>query len=52
MNKFVTELHVVPSALGQMEIYCDNNGAIAQAKERRSQPLVGKRLIVAWKNRY
>ena len=27
---------MVPSALGPMEIYCDNNGAIAQAKEPRS----------------
>jgi hypothetical protein len=27
---------VVPSALGPLELYCDNNGAIAQAKEPRS----------------
>ena len=27
---------MVPSALKPMEIYCDNNGAIAQAKEPRS----------------
>ena len=37
MKKFLTELGVVPSSLGPMEIYCDNNGAIAQAKEPRSQ---------------
>ena len=36
MKTFITELGVVPSALGPMEIYCDNNGAIAQAKEPRS----------------
>jgi hypothetical protein len=36
MKKFITELGVVPSALEPMEIYCDNNGAIAQAKEPRS----------------
>jgi hypothetical protein len=27
---------VVPSVQGPMEIYCDNNGAIAQVKEPRS----------------
>ena len=36
MKNFITELGVVSSALGPMEIYCDNNGAIAQAKEPRS----------------
>ena len=36
MKDFIIELGVVPSALGPMEIYCDNNGAIAQAKEPRS----------------
>ena len=36
MKDFITELGVVPSVLGPMEIYCDNNGAIAQAKESRS----------------
>jgi hypothetical protein len=30
------ELGVVPSVQGPMEIYSDNNGAIAQAKEPRS----------------
>jgi hypothetical protein len=36
IKKFVTELGVVPSASGPLELYCDNNGAIAQAKEPRS----------------
>jgi len=27
---------VVPSAIDPMEIYCDNSGAVAQAKEPRS----------------
>ncbi|KAK8715402.1 hypothetical protein V6N13_042736 [Hibiscus sabdariffa] len=36
IKKFVTELGVVPSISDAMELYCDNNGAIAQAKEPRS----------------
>jgi hypothetical protein len=36
MKEFITELGVVPSALDPMAIYCDNNGAIANAKEPRS----------------
>ena len=36
IRKFVSELGVVPSAEGPIELYCDNNGAIAQAKEPRS----------------
>ncbi|PKI50107.1 hypothetical protein CRG98_029503 [Punica granatum] len=36
IKKFVTELAVVPSIADPMELYCDNNGAIAQAKEPRS----------------
>jgi hypothetical protein len=36
IKKFMIELGVVPSVQGPMEIYCDNNGAIAQAKEPRS----------------
>ncbi|KAK8534652.1 hypothetical protein V6N12_057296 [Hibiscus sabdariffa] len=36
IKKFVTELGVVPSISDTMELYCDNNGAIAQAKEPRS----------------
>ena len=36
MKEFISELDVVPSALDPMVIYCDNNGAIANAKEPRS----------------
>jgi len=36
MKEFITELGVVTSALDPMVIYCDNNGAIANAKEPRS----------------
>ncbi|PKI75176.1 hypothetical protein CRG98_004400 [Punica granatum] len=36
IKKFVTELVVVPSIADPVELYCDNNGAIAQVKEPRS----------------
>ncbi len=36
IRKFVSELGVLPSALLPMYLYCDNIGAIAQAKEPRS----------------
>jgi hypothetical protein len=36
IKKFMIELGVVPSVQEPMEIYCENNGAIAQAKEPRS----------------
>jgi hypothetical protein len=36
IKKFMILLGVVQSVKGPMEIYCDNNGAIAQAKEPRS----------------
>src|SRR3954463_13651090 len=36
MKEFLIELGVVPSVQKPMEIYYDNNGAIAQAKEPRS----------------
>jgi hypothetical protein len=36
MKEFISELGVVPSALDPMVIYCDNNGAIANAQEPRS----------------
>jgi hypothetical protein len=36
---FISELSVVPSASSPMDLYCDNSGAIAQAKE----PKVNKR---------
>ena len=36
IKKFITELGVVPSILDPVNLFCDNNGAIAQAKEPRS----------------
>jgi hypothetical protein len=33
---FVSELGVVPSASIHMDLYCDNSGAITQAKEPRA----------------
>ena len=36
MKEFISELGVVPNAADPMVIYCDNNGAIANAKEPRS----------------
>ena len=36
IKKFITELEVVPSIADPILLYCDNNGAIAQAKEPRS----------------
>ena len=32
----MAKLDVIPSALEGIELFCDNNGAIAQAKEPRS----------------
>ncbi|KAL6570236.1 hypothetical protein OROMI_014750 [Orobanche minor] len=37
MRKFIGELDVVPSIVNPVDLHCDNNGAIAQAKELRSQ---------------
>ena len=36
IKKFITKLGVVPSIVHLIALYCDNNGAIAQAKEPRS----------------
>ena len=36
MRKFLRELEVFPSAELPLPLYCDNNGAIAQAEEPRS----------------
>ena len=36
IKKFVTELGVVSMIVDPIGVYCDNNGAIAQAKEPRS----------------
>ena len=33
MRKFIVELEVVPSITDPITVYCDNNGAIAKAKE-------------------
>ena len=33
---FVFKLGVIPSITNPVEVYCDNNGAIGQAKEPRS----------------
>ena len=35
MKEFISNLGVIPSALGPMKIFCDNTGAIALAKESR-----------------
>ncbi|KAL4361537.1 hypothetical protein GQ457_04G016670 [Hibiscus cannabinus] len=36
IKKFITGLGVIPSIADAVDLYCDNNGAIAQAKEHRS----------------
>ncbi|XP_035838833.1 secreted RxLR effector protein 161-like [Helianthus annuus] len=36
MKKFITDLDMVPSIMKPIQIFCDNTGAIAQAKEPRS----------------
>ena len=36
IKNFITELGVVPSILDPLEIFCDNNEAIAQAKKPQS----------------
>ncbi|KAL0420373.1 UNVERIFIED_CONTAM: hypothetical protein Slati_3060200 [Sesamum latifolium] len=36
MKNYIQELGVVPSIAEPVVIFCDNNGAIAQAKESRS----------------
>ena len=36
IRKFIAELDVVPSIASPIDLYCDNNGAIAQAKEPHS----------------
>ena len=35
MKEFISDLCVIPSASGPMEIFCDNTSAIALAKESR-----------------
>ncbi|KAK8685894.1 hypothetical protein V6N13_124926 [Hibiscus sabdariffa] len=36
IKEFISELGVIPSISDAVDLYCDNNGAIAQAKEPRS----------------
>ena len=36
IKKFITGLGVVPSISNPVDLFCDNNGAIGQAKEPRS----------------
>ena len=36
IKKFITNLEVAPSITNPVGVYCDNNGAITQAKEPRS----------------
>ena len=36
IKNFIFRLGVVPSITNPVDVYCDNNGAIAQAKESRS----------------
>ena len=36
IRKFLIELGVFPNASSPLDLYCDNNGAIAQAKEPRN----------------
>ena len=35
MKEFISDLSVIPSASGTVNIFCDNTGAIALAKESR-----------------
>jgi hypothetical protein len=37
IRKFLFELGVFPSVSSPLDLYCDNNGAIVQAKEPRNQ---------------
>ena len=36
IKKFIIELGIVPGIANPVDLYCDNNGAVAQAKEPRS----------------
>ena len=36
IRKFLIELGVFPNASNPLDLYCDNSGAIAQAKESRN----------------
>jgi hypothetical protein len=40
ISNFISKLGVVPITSHPMDLYCDNSGAIAQAKEPRSHKKV------------
>jgi hypothetical protein len=46
MRKFLIEFGVFPNASSPLNLYCDNNGAIVQAKETRNHQ---KNKHVLWK---
>ncbi|XP_040254033.1 secreted RxLR effector protein 161-like [Aegilops tauschii subsp. strangulata] len=46
IKKFLEEVCVVPSAMNPMALYCDNSGAIAQAREPRSHMKTSKYHII------
>ena len=46
MRRFLTELSVFHNASSPLNLHCDNNGAIAQAKEPRNHQ---KNKHVLWK---
>jgi hypothetical protein len=46
IRKFLIELGMFPNASSPLNLYCDNNGAIAQAKEPRNHQ---KSKHVLWK---
>lgn len=35
INKFSSELGIVPNIVDPIKLYCDDNGAITQSKDRR-----------------
>jgi hypothetical protein len=47
IRNFVSELGVIPSAYSPMDLYCNNSGAIAQAKEPRAHK---RAKHVLWRN--
>ena len=52
LRKFISELGVAPSVDGPILLYCDNTGAIAQAKEPRSHQCtkhILRRCHLIWK---
>jgi len=39
IKKFITKLDVVPNIIDSIDLYCDNNGVIAQANKPRSHQI-------------